>query len=321
MRLLALVSVIVIVVCADASAQQSHVSTIRLFDEQGDPQLVVYDASGGGLGSVAWSTCPPAGTLCYAAGAWQTSTGAGMGETFTAGRTAAGTVLRADGVWEGQPIAFRATWLGAVTAVAPPVLRGRAVVGTRVQATAGSWSGGWGDELDALRVQACRTRAALSCATLGPVSGRLGGATDGPVTIDARFTGWYLFAVDNRVPREVPYPAVATVASPSVNQRFVSGPTVSMSTPVGPIVGPTAVIRARALYRDRRPQLGTVRCPIGCTAKVTVRRGAVTRTRTLRVTGTKAIAPRLQLRPGVWRVTVTIDGGRAAQRRVAVRDR
>ena len=94
-------------------------------------------------------------------------TGGGSGEKFSAGPTAAGTVLRADGIWEGQPIAFRATWLGTLTAVAPPVLRGRAVVGTQVQAVAGSWSGGWGDELDAVRVQACRTREALSCAAVG----------------------------------------------------------------------------------------------------------------------------------------------------------
>ena len=96
---------------------------------------------------------------------------------------------------------------------------------------------------------------------------------------------------------------------------------MTLSAPVGPVVGPTAALRPRALYRDGRPRLGTVRCPVvRCTAVVKVRRGAVTRTRTLQVTGTEVIAPRLQLRPGAWRVTVTIDGGPAARRSVTVRE-
>jgi hypothetical protein len=311
MRLLALVPAIVVLVCADASAS---VSTTRLVDAQGDPQLVVYAGGSGGSGSVEWSTCPPDSAVCIAAGAWQTSTG---GSTFTAGPTAAGTVLRADGTWEGQPIAFRATWLGTVTAVAPPVFRGRAIAGTRVQATPGSWSGGWGDERSDVRVQACKTREARTCQTVVAA----GEAADGAVTVNARYTGWYLFAVDIRKAREVvPYPMPA-VALPLFHWPVAPGQTIAFSAPVGPVVGPTAALRRRALYRDGRPQLGTVRCPaVACTAVVRVRHGATTRTQTLTVTGTETIAPRLRLRPGAWRVSVTIDGVRAAQRRVAVRE-
>ncbi len=313
MRLLALVLVITAVVCVDASAQQAAASTtrlIRLFDSQGNPQPVVSSGPSGGPGSVAWSMCPVDGAPCFAAGAAQ---------TLTVGQTAPGTVIVANGVWDGQPIALRATWLGTVTAAAPPVLHGRAIVGTQVQGSGGSWLGGWGDDLSAVRVQACRTRDARNCQTLTTGDLVTGEPTNGPSTVTARFTGWYLFAVDIRAAREVVpviRPAIKSIGPlPPVGP----GQTVSFSAPVGPVVGPNAALRRRALYRDGRPQLGTVRCPVvRCTAVVRVRRGAVTRTRTMRVTGTEAIAPRLRMRPGVWRVAVTIDGGPAAQRRVTV---
>ena len=201
-----------------------------------------------------------------------------------------------------------------MTSVAPPVLRGRAIVGTQVAGSAGSWSGGWGGEHSDVRVQACRTRDARSCEVVGTRDTVFGEPTNRPVTISARYAGWYVFAVDIRQ-RGAAQPDGCDCAAPPPVQ---AGQTIAFSAPVGPVVGPTAALRPRALYRDGRPRLGTVRCPVvRCTAVVKVRRGAVTRTRTLHVTGTEVIAPRLQLRPGAWRVTVTIDGGR---RRAAPRD-
>ena len=302
MRLLALVLVIMVVVCADASAQDSS-GLLRQHDAQGDPRVV----SEGGFWAFAWSMCPGNGAPCFAARPGHAS--------FTPGPTSAGTVVRADG-WDGQPLAFRVTWLGTVTSVAPPVLRGRATVSTQVAGSAGSWSGGWGAERSDVRVQACRTRDARSCEVVGTRDAVLGEPTNRPVTISARYAGWYVFAVDVRQPAQPsPMTAVAVPLTP-----VQPGQTIAFSAPVGPVVGPTAALRPRALYRDGRPRLGTVRCPVvRCTAVVKARRGSVTRTRTLHVTGTEVIAPRLQLRPGAWRVTVAIDGGPTAQRRVTVR--
>ena len=68
--------------------------------------------------------------------------------------------------------------------------------------------------------------------------------------------------------------------------------TVAFSPWWARVVGPTAALRPRALYRDGRARLGTVRCPVvRCTAVVKVEVGAVTRTRTLHVTGTEVIEP------------------------------
>jgi hypothetical protein len=286
----------------DAAAQDPS-GLLRQHDEQGNPRVVPE----GGSWAFAWSMCPGNGAPCFAARPGQAS--------FTPGPTSAGTVVRADG-WDGQPLAFRATWLGTVTSVAPPVLRGRAIVGTQVVGSAGSWSGGWGGERSDVRVQACRTRDARSCEVVGTRDVVLGEPKDRPVTISARYAGWYVFAVDVRQPAQPsPMAAVAVPLTP-----VQPGQTIAFSAPVGPVVGPTATLRRRALYRGGRPQLGTVRCPVvRCTAVVKVRREAVMRTRTLRVTGTGAVAPRLQLRPGVWRVTVTI-GGAATQRRVTIRE-
>ena len=307
------VLLIMVVTCSTASAQQTTGSTTRLirtFDAQGNPQPVVYGAIGG-TGSVAWSMCPGDGSPCFAAGSAQ---------TLTTGPTSPGTVIAANGVWDGQPIVLQTTWLGTVTSVAPPVLRGRAIVGTQVQATAGSWAGGWGDDQSSVRVQACRTRDAQQCQTVGSGNSLSGEPTNGKPTVTARFTGMYLFAVDMRQSRQVVpviRPAVATEPLPPLQP----GQTIAFSAPVGPVIGPTAELRRRAMYREGRPRLGKVRCPVvECTADVTVRHGARKRTETLRVTGTQTIEPRLQLRPGAWRASVTINGNRAAQRRITVRE-
>jgi hypothetical protein len=312
-RLLVLVPLTLAVTCATASAQQTTGPTprlIRTFDAQGDPQPVVYDNAHGGTGSVAWSMCPADGSPCFSAGSAQ---------TLTAGPTSPGTVIVANGVWDAQPIALRATWLGTVTAVAPPELHGRAVVGTQVSASGATWSGGWGDDLSAVRVQACRTRDARDCGSVTRGNVVTGEPLEATPTIPARYAGWYLFAVDVRRSREavpVNRPGfLLTGPLPSV----LPGKTIAFSAPVGPVVGPTAVLRSRVRYRDGRPQLGRVHCPVvQCTATVTVRHGTRKRTQKLLVTGTEVIAPRARLRPGLWSVTVTIDDERAAQRRVRV---
>jgi hypothetical protein len=315
MRPLLLALVLIAATCATASA-----STTRLLDAHGDPRLVVYDPDGGS-GWVDWTTCPAGGAPCFGARPWQVSNGTWAGETFSPGPTSAGAVFRGDGTWDAQPVAFRATWLGTVTAVAPPVFRGRAIVGTKVTATPGSWSGGWGDERDVVRVQACRTRDARDCESLTTGNVKTGEPTDATPTVTPRHTGWYLFAVDERRPREVvPYAMTLELVLGPL-RPLQPGPTVAFSAPVGPVIGPTAVLRRRALYRDGRPLLGRVRCPVvACTAQVAVRHGARQRTETLHVTGSTTIEPRPGLRPGRWRVSVIVDGEVVAQRRVEIRE-
>ncbi len=283
-------------------------------DAQGNPQRSLPRR--GWFRAVAWSMCPGDGAPCFAAARGRRPPG-GPGRRSPRVRRLRAP-WSAPTVWDAQPLTFRATWLGTLTNVAPPVLRGRAIVGTQVAGVRGQLVGGVG------RRDSERAGAGVSDPRRAQLRGGrhrdtvLGKPANRPVGIERRYAGWYCSRSISA--------GRGSAAQPDGCGRAPSRPsrrsqTIAFSAPVGPVVGPTAALRPRALYRDGRPRLGTVRCPVvRCTAVVKVRRGAVTRTRTLHVTGTEAIAPRLQLRPGAWRVTVTIDGGAAAQRRVTVRE-
>lgn len=185
-----------------ARAQQAAI-TQRVFDLDGNPQLVANPSPDGTKGSVSWAICLPGAAACNPAGSEQ---------VLEPGPQPAGTVFEASVDYQGSVTTDRSpAWGGRVTATARPVLAGRAVVGRRVRARPARWTGGWGDESDLLLVQACRTKTARHCVILA----RRG--------IARRYRGWYVFAVDRRLPAQ----AAFATAQPGLRPA----PTVVFSAP------------------------------------------------------------------------------------------
>ena len=183
----------------DASARVLQISQ-QLLDGAGDPLLAANDPSGG---AIEWAVCPAPGSQCLPA-----TTGA----TFAAGLQPPGTTFTATA---GSASGRSDVWGGRVTAVAPPRLDGKAIVGTRVRVRAGLWTGGWPGDDSTLRVQACRKRSATSCETLSaPLE--LGGSGAATVTVDPHYEGWYLFAVDNRFARDTVRTLIGSTSARSV---------------------------------------------------------------------------------------------------------
>jgi hypothetical protein len=313
MRWLGFLAVAVFAVSsADASAQTAKISA-RYFDDAGNPQL-----SGGPWPDyrvgrvVGWSVCPPDAASCIAA-----APGASPW-VLEAGPQPPGTTFEVEVEYAGQRTVDRSgPWGGTITFEARPELVGEAAAGARVSVTPARWTGGWGNERDELRVQACRTPAAEQCETLSAPGVR--GVTAGVATIANRYIGWYLFAVDHRYSFDTPFPAVLAL-NPRDVPPLSPGPTIAFSEPVGPVVGPAVELRPRVLYRRGKPQLGTVRCPRSCRVQLAVVAQGTTYKRTMKARGKATIAPRLRkARPGTWRVTVRVDGRRLAARSVSVR--
>jgi hypothetical protein len=311
MRLLVpLLTATLMAACAASASAQTARITQRLFDAAGNPHLVANPTPDGMKGTVAWSICPPAGAPCVSAG---------TGAVLAPGPQPAGTTFEAAVEYAGQRTVERsAAWGGTVSAQERPVLEGRALVGAQVHVTGGRWSGGWGDEFDRLRVQACRTPAAQRCETISAPEVP-GTRPNAAVTVGARHIGWYLFAVDVRTPREVVGPAIG-YRDPRAIPPAGEGPVVALSAPGRRVAGPAVRLRPRARFRHGRPRLGTVRCPRRCRLQVEVSARGVTARHTLTARGSARIAARFgRARPGAWRVTVRLDGVRLASRTVRVR--
>lgn len=185
MRRVVLIAVVAAAALPGVARAQQAAITQRVFDLDGNPQLVANPSPDGAKGSVSWAICRPGAPSCEAAGS---------DRLLEPGPQPAGTVFEASVDYQGSVTTDRSpAWGGRVTATARPVLAGRAVVGRRVRARPARWTGGWGDESDLLLVQACRTRTPRHCVILG----RRG--------IARRYRGWYVFAVDRRLPAQAAF--------------------------------------------------------------------------------------------------------------------
>jgi hypothetical protein len=304
-RLLVTTAVACALIAAPAQAQTAKI-TQSLFGTDGDPQLTANPVPNGNLGEVVgWGVCSDGVTCAPLAGA--------SGRTLKPGETAAGTVFAVSVNYAGQVSSDRsAPWQGRVTATAPPALAGDVAVGSTVHPVAGTWTGGWGSEHDALRVEACRSAARAVCRVVAAQETPQAPAAS--VALTAEYAGCHLFAVDARMPRDL----VFTVGADT--RAAVPGQTVAFSAAAGQVAGagcaaagPTLSLRDRASRSDGRIVVGSVRCPARCVVEVTVSDGHRSVRRAFPPNRLVALAlPRgAQLRPGRLNVRVTVDGSLA----------
>jgi hypothetical protein len=286
--------------------QQEDVAiTQQLVDRDGNPWLIADFAPDGALATPSWAVCPPGAAACTPAGVTDQSFRAGptpVGTTFEASATHAGTTYRARSD----------AWLGAVAATAPPTLSGTPRVGAVVTPHAGAWTGGWGGEFDQVHVEACRTREGRGCTTIAhprAVHDRLAARPD------PRWSGYWLFALDERYPRNTAFPAIL-IAWPNSFPPTPPGPTVARSAPLGPVAGPALRLRAHPLLqRDGRLLIGRATCARRCRVAVHVLTGRRSARASFAVRDTRALtvpAAGLRLARGAI-VRVRIAGTPLAQ--------
>ncbi len=198
---------------------------------------------------------------------------------LTPGPSKPGTVFEAAATHDGLRYVRRApVWRGTVRAVSPAVVQGAARFGAFVSAAGARWTGGWaptgphghGASFDLLSVEACRTATGHGCVNLSPQANI--GYSERPVRVDDWFTGWYLFAFDQREAADTAF------AEPGYSRAAAIPPvrvdaTVSRSAPAGPIAGPARpvvhVLR-HAVRRDGRVLVARVRCAVRCRVRVEV---------------------------------------------------
>jgi hypothetical protein len=270
-------------------------------DANGDP--VVYATQ-----PVSWRACVATDCRTF------------EGDIWHAGESPPGTVFTA---YAGTDGASLSGWGGRIAATAPPALGGTPVVGGYVWPLAATWSGGWGGELDDLRVEACKDGA---CRTLSAPDWVFG--HQDLVKLGPELAGWSLHVADRRRnpsefrpqvvitdPGEVPPLAAGPLvaASPEVPVTTVTAPDPKPFDP-----GPLAILRKRAMHSKHGLLVGSVACPQTCSITLRVSDGRHTFTRALHGHGIipLRLARSAKPRRGTLRVKVTINGRAATSGRL-----
>ena len=233
------------------------------------------------------------------------STGA-TGVTIAPGEQPEGTVFTA--TTAGGETASTAPWGGRVTMASPPSLVGTAAVGETVKPVAATWKGGWGTEVDDLRIEACFNPT--TCFTVSAPDWIDGG--DGSVVLAPDTATWMLRVADRRRNRNEVRPTVV-YTDPSQITPLTPGPLVAYSAfsaptayppPATPTVSapdiapldptftqPMVVFRKRALRRASGLVVGSVACPKACVIKLSVSDARHTFTRTFSGQGPSHVGP------------------------------
>jgi hypothetical protein len=290
------------------------------YDSAGDPSLVANFSPDGGLAKPRWSTCsPPNLNVCTPTSATQ---------FLNAGATPAGTVFQATATYKGRTyVARSAPWQGTVRATVPPQLDGHPRYGTPVTPHGASWTGGWqtdptfkpqtgldsagrGPDFDFLSVEACRTRAARHCVNLSAPRGY--GFSKRPPVVGAWFTGWYLFAIDQRFAHDTAF-AQPGYGSPAAVPPVKLGATAAHSAPLGPVIGPKppkVLILRDAILRGGRVLVARLRCSVRCRAFLQVDDNHTGSDAHVSPIGSRLVGiPRKQLRRGSLNVQIYVDTG------------
>jgi hypothetical protein len=264
--------------------QAGDVQIQQSYDRHGNPSLVANANVTGGAARPRWSICTPAGTSRCApvvnAKGYDTSA------FFNPGNTAPGTVFQATLTYRGKTsVARTAVWKGRVHAVSPPTLAGSAHFHAVVVPHRAVWAGGWAGlpqpemdgaaggppNVDELNVAACRTPTGQHCVNL-TAQGRTTAFSHRPPVIDNWFTGWYLFAFDERIalPEIIAEPGYGT---PSIIPVVKVDATHARSLPLGPVTGPPSprvAILHRAIARAGRVLVARVGCAVRCVVSISV---------------------------------------------------
>ena len=116
----------------------------------------------------------------------------------------------------GGTVVRTGTWGGTPVALTLPSVSGTAITGAEVTARAGTWSGGWGDEVDDLGVLACPApdAADVLCRPLSTRAGRPAGT----FTVHADLAGFYPARSIGRRARDAPAPT--RYLAPRISSRL-----------------------------------------------------------------------------------------------------
>ncbi|MGN6872708.1 MAG: hypothetical protein ACTHMY_30330 [Solirubrobacteraceae bacterium] len=176
--------------------------------------------------------------------------------------------------YAGQAYSADVTWQGRVQAVSAPALGGIAREGRVITPLPAQWAGGWRGDFDQLGVEACPTANRTGCRMLG--GGEVGclDNTSHP-RLRGWFTGWYLFALDARLPEDDACAGTGYVTNADL-PLWPVGQTIAASPALARITGPPrptvrflrpAVLRKGTLY------VAHLRCRTRCTVDVEVEAG------------------------------------------------
>ncbi len=138
------------------------------------------------------------------------------------------------------------------------------------------------------------------------------GFSNRPPVVGAWFTGWYLFAFDQRFAHDTAF-ALPGYESPATVPVVKGGATVARSTPLGPVIGPRAPkvsILHDAILRDGRVLVARVRCSVRCHVWLQVDDNHTGSEARETLTGSRLVGiPRQQLRDGPLNIQVYVDTG------------
>ena len=306
------------------AGQAGDVEIQQSYDRHGNPSLIANANVTGNTSRPQWSICTttesrPCTPVAHASG-YHTSAFLGPGST------APGTVFRATVLYRGKTyVARTGVWQGTVHAVSPPALAGSARFQAAVVPHRAIWSGGWAGlpqpetagaaggapNVDELNVEACRTTTGRHCVNLTR-QGRTTAFSRRPPLIDNWFTGWYLFAFDERIaaPELIAEPGYGT---PSIIPVVKVDATHARSLPLGPVTGPPiprVAILHRAIPRAGRVLVARIHCAVRCTASVSVSDRHTSSGARMTLLGSALVGvPARQLRHGGLDVLVQVGTG------------
>jgi hypothetical protein len=193
-----------------------------LLNSNGSGSIFMNDGS-----TPAWKVCKPNLTDCapFATGNFDTG-GAPPGSVFSAG----GKLV--------TPL-----WQGNLHETAPPSVRGKVRGNAVVTPAAGTWSGGWANDYDALDFSICMTRSGKHCLQVNHEGREKSCGPEGATLIDPAFAGRFLRVVDHR------YGSGAIFVGVGHPPYFPTGniePSATVSTAIaGRIARPTGIPHAR----------------------------------------------------------------------------
>jgi hypothetical protein len=201
----------------------------------------------------------------------------------------------------GEAVVRTAVWHGTPVAVTPPALTGSVVTGGEVAVTPGAWSGGWGDSIDQPGAIACPAPDSTGdgCRTLRPRLGRPANT----FIVPGELAGWYARGTSALLSQDM---------ATRVARRFSRlRPSRAFSEPVQIALAPPVVeLRRRASRSSLGYGFGRVRCfapQCAVTIEVTGKRNA-THTFTAKRLQSLLVPKEKRLRPGLYKVRVTVDG-------------